>query len=482
MGSRLGRRLTVAFIVVGAGSALLTALLVNVAFGNRFDAYQDQQRQSRERQLATAFTAVYDPGQEWQVERLDGLAPLVAMAGAEVRLVDDAGRFVWSLGNAQMGSEMAQMHRDMTSAGPLLPPERVSLDVDGEPVGALLISLPRGTVPLADSEFRSAVNRLLIVGGLVAGALSIGMGLVITRRTLRPITALTHAAQDLRAGDRSRRTAVEGNDEIAQMAQAFNELVDSLEREDAVRRAFAADVAHELRTPLAVLRSQVEAVQDHMVEPDQALFGSLHDETLRLGRLVADLETMTSADSAEFDLHPSPLDLAGVVSGAVAGLGHRFEEERLRIVTRTDPILVSGDETRLRQVVTNLLSNALKFVPPGGEIVISTRRVGPWAELTVSDDGPGISTEDLDRIFDRFYRGRQVRTGGSGIGLAVVAALVRAHGGEVSAGNQPTGGACFRARLPVWDAPSQTSTLSGRLTLDDGSPTSRDRADVDQSA
>lgn len=460
MASRLGQRLTVAFIVVGAGSALLTALLVNVAFGNRFDAYQDQQRQSRERQLASAFAAAYDPAQGWKVERLDKLAPLVAMAGAEVRLLDRAGSFVWSLGNAQMGSEMAQMHRDMTSAGPLPPPKRVSVEVGGEQVGVLSISLPQGTVPVADREFRRAVNRLLIVGGLVAGGLSVGMGLVITRRTLRPVTALTQAAQDLRAGDRSRRTTVEGNDEIAQMAFAFNELVDSLEREDEVRRAFAADVAHELRTPLAVLRSQLEAVQDGVVEPGTALFGSLHEETLRLGRLVADLETMTSADSAEFDLHPSPVDLASVVSSAVAGLDHRFEEERLQLISRALPVVVSGDETRLQQVVTNLLTNALKFVPPGGAVVISTRRVGLWAELTVCDDGPGISTEDVHRIFERFYRGHQVRTGGSGIGLAVVAALVQAHAGEVTASNRATGGACFRVRLPVSGSEVAPSALT----------------------
>ena len=456
MGSRLGQRLTVAFIVVGAGSALLTALLVNAAFGNRFDAYQEQQRESRERQLATAFVAAYDSDQGWQVEQLDNLAPLVAMAGAEVRLDDEVGHFVWSLGNAQMGPEMAQMHRDMTSTGPLLPPKEIPLDVSGETVGTLLISLPEGTVPVADEDFRSAVNKLLIIGGLVAGALSVAMGLVITRRTLRPITALTQAARDLRAGDRRRRTTVEGTDEIAQMAQAFNELVDSLEREDQVRRSFAADVAHELRTPLAVLRSQLEGVQDGVIEPGSEVVSSLHDETLRLGRLVADLETMTSADSAEFDLHPSPVDLAGVVADAVARLGHRFDEERLElVVNRTRPVVVSGDEIRLQQVVTNLLTNALKFVPPGGAVVVSTQQVGAWAEVTVCDDGPGISVDDLDHIFERFYRGQQVRTGGSGIGLAVVAALVDAHRGEVSAYNVPNAGACFRVRLPISDAATQ---------------------------
>lgn len=118
MASSLSRRLTAAFIVTGLGSALLTAVIVNLAFGSRFGSYLDQQRATREDQLATAFMSAYEPGQGWQVDRLDGLAPLVAMAGAEVRLVDDSEDFVWSLSNAQMGPEMAQMHRDMTSASP----------------------------------------------------------------------------------------------------------------------------------------------------------------------------------------------------------------------------------------------------------------------------------------------------------------------------------------------------------------------------
>lgn len=451
MASSLGRRLTSAFIVIGLGSALLTALLVNLAFSDRFDTYLDQQRTARERQLVTAFSAAYQPTQGWQVERLDRLAPLVAMAGAEVRLVDRSGEPVWSLGNAQMGPEMARMHRDMTSAGPLLPEERVPLTLRGEPIGALLVRLPEGTVPLADQEFQRSVNWLLALGGLIAGLIGVGVGVIFARRTVRPVTELTHAARDLQAGDRSRRAAVEGNDEIAQMAQSFNDLVDSLEREDAVRRSFAADVAHELRTPLAVLRSQLEAVQDGVVEPSPPLVSSLHEEILRLGRLTADLETMTSADSVEFDLHRETVDLADVVSGAAAALEHRFEEQQLQLILHPQPAAVSGDETRLRQVVTNLLTNALKFVPTGGTVKVSTGYVDGWAELSVRDDGPGIPSEDLDRVFEHFYRGHQVRTGGSGIGLAVVAALVRAHDGEVTVANDPKGGACFRVRLASLD-------------------------------
>ena len=452
MAESLRRRLTLSFVVIALGSALLTAMLINAAFGGRFDTYLDQQRSARASQLAAAFTAAYEPDQGWQQDRLDRLAPLVAMSGAEVRLLDTSGESVWSLRDSRMGPEMAQMHRDMSAAGALSSKERISLTMGGRQIGDLYLALPEGTVPLADREFRSSINWLLLLGGLGAGSIGVGAGVIASRRTVRPITELTSAARDLQAGDRQRRAAVTGNDEIAQLARAFNDLVDSVEREDAVRRAFAADVAHELRTPLAVLQSQLEAVQDSVVEPTSALFSSLHDETLRLGRLTADLETMTSADSVEFDLHRRPVDLADVVAKAGAALSHRFAEGQLRLILSTEPAAVSGDEVRLQQVVTNLLTNTLKFVPAGGSVTVSTRIVGGRAELDVHDDGPGISPDDLAHVFERFYRGHQVHTGGSGIGLAVVAALVHAHGGEVTVVNLPDGGASFRIRLTSIDS------------------------------
>lgn len=449
MTSSLGRRLTSAFVVIGFGSALLTAILINLAFGGRFDTYLGQQRSAREHQLASAFTSAYEPGRGWQVKRLDQLAPAIAMTGAEVRLVDPSGMPVWSLTDSQMGPGMARMHREMTTAGPLLPQKLIPLKLHGRTIGDLFVAQPKGTVPLVDQGFRRSVNWLLALGALMGGTIGVGAGLVVARRTVRPIIELTHAARDLQAGDRSRRAEVPGDDEISQLAQAFNDLVDSVAREDAVRRAFAADVAHELRTPLAVLRSQVEAIQDGVVEPGPAVFNSLHEETLRLGRLTADLETMTSADSVEFDLRRETVYLADIVERAASGLGHRYEERELDLALRTEPTAVSGDGVRLQQVVTNLLTNALKFVPAGGSVTVSTRHADGWAELSVDDDGPGIATADLPHVFERFYRGHEVRTGGSGIGLAVVAALVHAHGGEVSAHNRSDGGASFRVRLPA---------------------------------
>ncbi len=451
MASSLGRRLTFAFAVVGLGSALLTAVLVNVAFGDQFDSYLDQQRAGRERQLATAFTSAYDTPEGFDLGRLDQLGPAVAMTGAEIRLVDGTGALVWSLTDSQMGPDMARMHREMTSSGRLLPEASVPLTVGGKSVGTLFLRLPEGTVPLADQEFRRSVNALLAVGGLGAGMVAVGLGVVFARRMIRPLTELTVAARELQAGHRTRRAVVGGSDEIAQLARAFNDLVESVEREDVIRRSFAADVAHELRTPLAILRSHLEAVQDGVTEPTPTVVSSLHDETLRLGRQVADLETMTSADGVAFTLRPQVLDLSEVVTPVASDLEHRFQEQHLQLILDLQPAAVSGDETRLRQVVTNLLTNALKFVPPGGTVTVSTGITQDWAVLEVRDDGPGIPPDEIGRVFDRFYRGSQFRTGGSGIGLAVVATLVRAHGGDVTATSIVERGTRFNVRIPKVD-------------------------------
>jgi len=449
MPDTLARRLSLAFALTGLGAALLTVLLVNLAFGGRFDSYLDQQRSAREGQLATAFAGAYDASDGWRLDRLDRLAPVTAMAGAQVRLVDASEEPVWSLADSQMGPEIAQMHRDMMSAGPLTRESAVPVVIGGDQVGTLFVRLPEGTVPLADQQFRRSVNVVLIVGGLAAGLVALTAGLVFARRTTRPVTELTAAAEDLRAGDRTRRAAVPGDDEIGKLAQAFNDLAEAVEEEDAIRRSFAADVAHELRTPLTILRGHLEGVQDGVTAPSAKLVDSLHQETLRLERLVADLETMTSADGVAFSLSRGPVDLAGVVASAVGALEYRFAEQRLTLTSCLEPAPVFGDETRLRQVATNLLTNTLKFVPSGGSVTVGTCTKEGRAVMSVSDDGPGIAPEEIDRVFERFYRGQQGRAAGSGIGLAVVASLVRAHGGEVEVTSTLDHGARFSVRLPL---------------------------------
>jgi signal transduction histidine kinase len=241
------------------------------------------------------------------------------------------------------------------------------------------------------------------------------------------------------------------------MARSFNAMADTVEEEDRLRRTFAGDVAHEIRTPLAILQSQIEALQDGVTEVSPTELESLHEETLRLRRLVGDLETLASADAAGFALAMEPVELEAVAREVTREFAGPFEAGGVTITSDLQHVIVDGDPIRLRQIAANLLSNALKFTPEGGKVRIELEREGDRAVLRVSDTGVGIPPDELPHVFDRFFRGRHVRAGGSGIGLTVVRELVSAHGGEVDVSSEPGSGTTFTVRIPVASSPLPTS-------------------------
>jgi signal transduction histidine kinase len=234
------------------------------------------------------------------------------------------------------------------------------------------------------------------------------------------------------------------------MAQAFNRMADTVAAEDRLRRDFAADVAHELRTPLMILRGEIEALQDGVSEPTPAALASLRAETLRMGRLVDDLETLARADAAGFSLQRTRTSLDELVSEVAAEYAPIFAERGIDLRTAIGGEVVADvDPVRIRQVVTNLLSNAAKFTPEGGQARARVEREADSAVIAVWNSGPGISPEDLPHVFDRFYRGQGASPGGSGIGLTVVSDLITAHGGTVDVASSVVDGTTFNVRLPA---------------------------------
>ncbi|MFG1708651.1 ATP-binding protein [Nonomuraea sp. M3C6] len=447
--TRFAYRLALAFAILGVGAAVLTTILVNVAFSARFDDYLADQQSVRERQLVAAFTDSYTHQGRWQAQALDELAPSVAMTGAEAELRDPAGQRIWSVTDAGLDPEMAAMHREMMGGGEPGPPKNLPIVADGRQVGTLAVRLQQGAIPAVDQDFRTAVNGLLAAGGVAAGLIALAAGLFFARRITAPVAELTRAADELAAGHRHQRATVRSQDEIGRLASSFNTMADQVEKEDELRRLFAADVAHELRTPLAILRSQIEAVQDGIAEPSPETIASLHEETLRLGRLVTDLEALASADAAAFTLQREPLALHALVQETVDGLAGQFAGAGITLHTDLTDVVLIGDAVRLRQIVSNLLTNARKFVPPGGTTTVTLTRREDSAELRITDTGIGIPPDELAHVFDRFFRGRAARAAGSGIGLAIVAELVAAHGGQVRADSEPGRGSTFTITLPI---------------------------------
>jgi signal transduction histidine kinase len=211
-----------------------------------------------------------------------------------------------------------------------------------------------------------------------------------------------------------------------------------------------ADVAHEVRTPLSVLQGEIEALQDGVASADPQHLASLHEEVVRLARLLDDLDAIAAAEAAGLGLQVETLDLAEVVASAQAGIDDKLRAQAAHLDAHLSPVVVRGDRRRLEQIVRNLLTNAARFCSPGGKVSITVISDGPDAVLEVTDDGPGIERDELPHVFERFWRGRQAHgTSGSGIGLAVVAELTAAHGGQVTAGNAPGRGARFTVRVPA---------------------------------
>jgi signal transduction histidine kinase len=276
-----------------------------------------------------------------------------------------------------------------------------------------------------------------------------------SRNLTEPLARLAAAARDIGARNFSRRVTATGSDEIVAVAHAFNEMATELENSETLRRNLVADVAHELRTPLSVLQGNLRAILDDLYPLDKAEIARLYTQTRLLNRLVNDLHELAQADAGQLSLNRQSIDLNQLVEETVAAHLPVAEDAMVTLQLHLAPQLpaITGDPTRLSQVVHNLLANALRHTPSGGQITVQTQAESENVVLTVQDTGEGIAPAHLAHLFDRFYRTDQARSrdkGGVGLGLAIVRALVVAHGGQVQA--QSPGidqGSTFVVTLPA---------------------------------
>lgn len=445
---RLRGRLTTAFVAVALAAVAGQSALVLVVGGDRVSDLVERQNADTGEAVAAELTRAYVAAGGWTEADTGPATVLATLAGAGLEVRDAGGLAVASgAPSGGMGAMMAQM-RSTRGGGALGPPVIVSIRAGDARVGRAVLRFP-ARLPRAQASLADALRRTVLLGAGLAVLLAVVVAVLVTGRITRPLGSLTAVARAMAAGDRDIRAGLRDGGEIGELGGAFDRMADAVVHEDRLRRGLAADVAHELRTPTAVLLAYTEQLADGLAEPTPASLRSLHDEVVRLTRSVEDLETLSSADCASLDLVTGPVELHAIGASVAAAMRPRFDAAEIALETDLDTATVIADPDRVAQIVRNLLSNALKFTPPGGQVIVACRSAADGAQLSVSDTGIGVAPDERDQIFDRFWRSPDaVGVGGTGVGLAVVLRLVTAHHGAVDIGSRPGGGTVFAVRLP----------------------------------
>jgi signal transduction histidine kinase len=299
-----------------------------------------------------------------------------------------------------------------------------------------------------------AIGRFFIWGGLVAIAIALLLTFVLSRLILAPVKALTQASRRLGKGDFSQRVRVRDKGEVGELAQSFNSMASDLERAEQLRRNMVADAAHELRTPLSNIRGYLEAIRDGIKKPDAGTIRSLNEEASSLSRLVDDLQELSLADAGKLKLIYRKENISRLIDEAVAALQPQAAAKGLMLAVKLPEKLplVNIDSHRIKQVLRNLLENAVAHTSQGGSITVEARQQGSQIKVSVVDTGEGIPAKDLPNIFERFYRvdkSRARATGGSGLGLTIAKRLVEAHSGRIAVQSKLRKGSRFTFTLPL---------------------------------
>lgn len=309
-------------------------------------------------------------------------------------------------------------------------------------------------------EFISSATNTAVLVLVSAGIITLILLSILVMPRLQVIEELTIAARQLANGQWEHRVKVRASDEISELAHSFNAMGESLQRLENLRRTMVSDIAHELRTPLSNIQGYMEGLRDQVIPPTTEIFDSLHQEAALLTRLVNDLQTLALADAGQIELRRVSTSLNAIVKNVVIGLKdspHRTNQAIINVKPLDHLPRVNVDPDRLKQVISNLLTNALAHTPPTGRITIEGSTDDKFVWLTIRDTGSGIAPEHLPFVFERFYRADKSRnraTGGTGIGLAIVKQLVQAHGGTVEAQSEIGAGSCFRFSIPIEPATS----------------------------
>jgi two-component system sensor histidine kinase BaeS len=447
---KLTQKLTLALLLISLIAIGLAAVFVWTATSLEFSQYLVNQRQT---DFVSVVTEYYQTNGNWTgvdtALRSQGLLPPFTEPGSPppdpqpFALVDQNRVVIIPGGEYQPGQKI---QRGVLEKG-------IGIEINGLVVGTVLTTGETPTRNAIEDKYVTSVNRSLLIAAFGGGVLALFLGLLLARSLTQPLRDLTAATHALASGALEQQVPVRSKDELGELAASFNQMSADLARANQSRRQMTADIAHDLRNPLTVISGYLESLQDGKLQPTPERFATMQTEVRHLQHLVEDLRTLSLADSGELALHRQTVASRELLFRVAAAYQHQAEQQRINLKVETEPGLaeISLDPERMEQVLGNLVSNALRYTPEGGEIRLSGKQVAGQVILGVEDTGNGIQPEVLPNIFERSYRGDPSRSGNeSGLGLAIVKSIVELHGGRVQVSSEGAGkGSRFLIFFPI---------------------------------
>jgi len=456
----LRTKLSLSYVLVVLICVFLTSVLTNLFLEKQFKEYVIENQERKNKEVVFLISQQYKPDGEWNKDVIENIGINALEQGMIIKVVDSSGNVIWDARvyhNGLCQQMLERMARNMASRYPNWEggyvENKYPVTYNLSEVGRVEIGY-YGPYYFNDNDlaFINTLNRLFVSAGMISLFLSLFIAAFMAKRLSTPILRVIDAAQKISKGYyQDRITEKSDTKEISQLTEAINNLAETLQRQEMLRKRLTADVAHELRTPLATLQSHMEAMIDGIWEPDIDRLKSCHEEIVRINRLVGDLEKLAKYESETLILNKTNFDISEVIQHIIKNFETDFLNKGLDIKFYGEKEIIFADKDKISQVIVNLLSNALKYTSEGGRVEVKVESTGDFTNIIVKDTGKGISPEDLPYIFERFYRADKSRnrlTGGAGIGLTIAKAIVEAHKGRIQAISKINEGTEFIVSLP----------------------------------
>lgn len=460
MNSSLRTKLSISYVAVALICIILISIFTTLFVYKHFEEYVKQNTEQKNREIVTTLSGQYMGNGKWNTKVIETIGVSSMENGIILKVKDINGNIIWDAKTHNNG--MCQRIIEHMSNNASRIPGRGKSGYTEVPYTINYNLNKVGTVEIGtygdnylnehDIAFINDLYNLLWAVGIFSLILSLLFGTFMSKRLVSPIARVINTAKAISKGFYSDRIKEKSNTrEINQLTVTINDLAENMEKQEILRKRLTGDVAHELRTPLATLQSHLEAMMDGIWPADSERLKSCHEEIVRISKMVGDLEKLARYESENFVLNMDTFDITELAKRQIHNFESEFLSKGLELKLTGADCRVYADKDKISQVLVNLLSNALKYTPEGGMVVINIQYNDVNTEISVTDNGPGIPGEDLPYIFERFYRADKSRnklTGGSGIGLTICKSIVLAHGGSINVQSNIGKGTKFTFTIP----------------------------------